>query len=157
MRMRKKVCFVLMIVWMIVIFAFSSRNADLSTQDSHSIGMLLGRLILPTFQNLDADRQLSFANKVDHPVRKLAHMAEYAVLGLLISGSYTDRTKKWLDRIRVPFIIGAVYAVSDEVHQMFVPGRSCEVKDMMIDSSGVLIGVLFGMVVWRKTRENKED
>ena len=40
------------------------------------------------------------------------------------------------------FAIGALYAVSDEIHQIFVPGRSCELRDILIDSAGVLVGIL---------------
>ena len=47
-----------------------------------------------------------------------------------------------LHRIVLPWVIGTIYAVSDEVHQLFVEGRSCEVRDMLLDSAGVAAGVL---------------
>ena len=49
----------------------------------------------------------------------------------------------------IAWIIGALYSVTDEVHQYFVPGRSCELRDMGIDSCGVLAGVLIVMLVLR--------
>ena len=45
----------------------------------------------------------------------------------------------------IAWAVGAAYAVTDEFHQLFVAGRSCEVRDMCIDAAGVLCGV---MVVW---------
>ena len=47
--------------------------------------------------------------------------------------------------------VGAAYAVTDEFHQLFVAGRSCEVRDMCIDAAGVLCGVMV-VWLWRKSR-----
>ena len=142
---RKRICRALAVCWMVVIFAFSARNADLSTQDSMSIGILFGRLVVPSFAEMDAQMQVSFADLVDHPIRKLAHATEYAVLGFLLTGSYADRSKKRL---------------LDELHQLFVPGRSCELTDMLIDSSGVVAGTLAGLFLfmyWKGRKERKRS
>ncbi len=154
--MRKKICLLLAICWMAVIFAFSARNADLSTQDSMSIGILFGRLIVPSFADMDSQMQASFADMVDHPIRKMAHMTEYAVLGFLLTGSYVDQERKRLYRFLVPAVFGSLYAVSDELHQLFVPGRSCELKDMLIDSCGVVIGTLAGLYIFIYWQSRKE-
>lgn len=140
--MRKKIFAVLAAVWMAVIFAYSSRNAELSTQDSTSIGRFLAEVFVPGFNEMDLESQIAFANKIDHPIRKMAHMAEYAVLGFFLAGSWLDADRKKLVSVSVPWAIGALYAVSDELHQKFVPGRSCQATDVLIDSCGVLIGVL---------------
>lgn len=145
---RKRICLGLALCWMAVIFAFSARNADLSTQDSMSIGILFGRFVVPSFAEMDTQMQVSFADMVDHPIRKMAHATEYAVLGFLLTGSYADRTKKRLGRFCVPVVAGSFYAVSDELHQLFVPGRSCELTDMLIDSSGVVLGTLAGLFLF---------
>lgn len=79
--LRKKICFVFALCWMIVIFSFSARTAAESTKDSTSIGMLFGQLFVPAFAEMDPQEQLSFADKIDHPIRKTAHATEYAVLG----------------------------------------------------------------------------
>lgn len=157
-KRRKKLCLILTICWMSIIFAFSARNADLSTQDSMSIGILFGRLIVPSFADMDSNMQVSFADMVDHPIRKMAHATEYAVLGFLLAGSYADQEKKRSRIIGIPILLGSLYAVSDELHQLFVPGRSCELMDMLIDSSGVVIGTfagLFFFVYWAKRRQTR--
>ena len=72
----------------------------------------------------------------------------YAVLGgLLYLTAFSlgaDKKKGYV----VSVVIGALYAVSDEVHQYFVPGRACMIRDMLLDSAGVAIGaaVLLGLV-----------
>ena len=70
----------------------------------------------------------------DLALRKVAHAAEYAVLGLLLLRA--------IGRELPSFAAGVAYAVSDEVHQRFVPGRHGAVYDVAIDALGVLIGVL---------------
>lgn len=146
--MRKIVCWILVVCWMAVIFSFSARTATLSAQDSATVGMWLGKVFVPGFSGWDEQEQKEFADKIDHPVRKAAHASEYAVLGFLLAGGLADDTKKRLYCIGFPWIVGTLYAASDELHQMFVPGRSCQVTDIMIDSSGVFLGVLVGQLIW---------
>jgi VanZ family protein len=70
----------------------------------------------------------------DVVLRKLAHLAEYAILGALLLRAVGER---------VPALVaGVAYAVSDEIHQTFVPGRQGSVLDVLIDSAGVVIGIL---------------
>ncbi len=157
-RIRKRISLILAVCWMVVIFVFSARSAELSTKDSMSIGILFGRLIVPSFADLDAQMQISFADKIDHPIRKMAHATEYAILGFLLTGSYADGSRKRKKIVLLPAAIGSLYAVSDELHQMFVPGRSCEIRDMLIDSCGVIAGTLFGFFVfiyWKSRKRLK--
>ena len=69
----------------------------------------------------------------DLVLRKLAHAAEYTVLGLLLVRAV---------RREVPsFLAGVAYAVTDEIHQHFVHGRHGAVYDVAVDAAGVLAGV----------------
>ena len=75
----------------------------------------------------------------DLVLRKLAHLVEYAILGVLLARALSD----------VPaFTAGVAYAVTDEVHQHFVRGREGAPIDVAIDAAGVLIGI----VVWARAR-----
>lgn len=75
-------------------------------------------------------------------IRKGAHFSVFAFLGLLLFiAFYTNRKKLFYSSITT-MVIGGVYGVFDEIHQYFIPGRSCQVRDMMIDASGVLTAVL---------------
>jgi VanZ family protein len=74
----------------------------------------------------------------DTILRKLAHVAEYAILGALL-----------LRAVRRPGLavaLGVVYAASDEVHQMFVEGRHGAPLDVVIDAAGLLVGI----IAWRR-------
>ena len=69
----------------------------------------------------------------DLVLRKLAHMAEFAVLAALLLRA--------LERELPALVVAIGYAVSDEVHQHFVPGRAASAVDVAIDSIGVLAGI----------------
>jgi len=70
----------------------------------------------------------------DLVLRKIAHFCEYAVLGLLLVRATRSET--------AAAAAGALYAASDELHQHFVPGRHAAVRDVAIDTAGVLAGLL---------------
>ena len=70
----------------------------------------------------------------DVVLRKIAHAAEFAVLGALLLRA--------LGSWRLAFALGVLYAVSDEVHQSFVRGREGSPVDVAIDAVGVACGIL---------------
>lgn len=142
MKIRNKIFLILAVLWMVVIFSFSARPAEQSTGDSRWAGHMIGQLFVPGFGDWSDKEQEAFAEKVDYPVRKTAHAMEYAVLGLLTAGAYIRRGTSIRKGILVPWGIAALYAASDEFHQLFVPGRSGQVSDVVLDSAGVLAGVL---------------
>lgn len=153
-----------MLLWMCLIFFYSSRPASLSAKDSGRIGMWIGRTFVPDFDKWTQERQQEFAGQIDHPVRKAAHAGEYAVLGFLTAGvcargkgesslkGKSGGRRKAADFARtllLPWAIASAYAATDEFHQLFVPGRSGQVSDVLLDSAGVLAGVLVFIVASR--------
>ncbi|MFR5952501.1 MAG: VanZ family protein [Coprococcus sp.] len=91
---RQIVFLVLSVLFAIMIFCFSARNGEESTEDSYTVGMEFGRIVHPDFKNWSEEAQLAFAAKVDHPIRKLAHATEYAVFAMLLCGVWLDVPKK---------------------------------------------------------------
>lgn len=158
MRNKRKIVFlILTICWLVLIFSFSARDADTSGQDSGRIGKLVGECFVPGFQNWSKARQNQFVEAVDFPVRKTAHATEYAILGMLVLGTVYDEKKSRGHNFLFPWIFGTCYAATDEIHQLFVPGRSGQIRDVLIDSSGVLAGLLvIYLVMWiRKCKRHK--
>jgi VanZ family protein len=70
----------------------------------------------------------------DLVLRKLAHFAEYAILGALLVRAVGNSV--------TAVVAGVAYAATDELHQHFVPGRHAAFRDVAIDAAGVLVGVL---------------
>ena len=139
MQNRKKRLFPLVITILIMAFIFlqSALPADLSKEESNLIVQALIE-----FLHVDP-KILSFA------VRKCAHFTEYLLLGLSLFATVREydpvrleRNEQWQRTALLSWGIGALYALTDEVHQAFVPGRSWEIRDMLIDSCGVAAGVL---------------
>lgn len=76
----------------------------------------------------------------DFLIFKVLHMCEYGLLaGLLFNALYNTVTRHVLRAIRLAGIIAVTYAASDEFHQMFVSTRSGTVRDVLIDTAGILI------------------
>lgn len=81
-----------------------------------------------------------------HFVRKAAHALEYCGLSLLLYGAYFVSFRA--PQPTLSFLSAALYAVSDEAHQYFVPGRACQLRDVFVDSVGAAAGVLFCMAIF---------
>ncbi len=154
MKKRKLVFATMALVWMGIIFSFSSRTSDVSTNDSNRIGLLIGKTFLPDFEEWSEERQMEFAQNIDHPIRKTAHALEYALLGILLTGAFVDEKKRRKVSILIPWALGTLYAATDEFHQLFVPGRSGQVSDVALDSAGVLFGVLIVIILYDKRTKN---
>ncbi len=145
--MRRWILSGITVIWMILIFSFSAQPASESTQMSHRVGYEVGRLFVPGFSGWDAERQLHFAEKVDYPVRKTAHATECAILAVLLFftlGTYGIQERK---QIALAILLTAVYAATDEFHQLFVPGRSGRITDVMIDTAGAVVGNILTKLV----------
>ena len=164
-RMLSWVFLVLSLLFMGMIFWFSSRDAGQS-----------GSMSLPLAQLFHLPEWL---------VRKGAHMTEYAVLGVLYSGTCACRfgvpyrnciqkeaadmkragekpdkkAEVWTDRkiLLAAWSMAVCYAATDELHQWFVPGRSCEVRDVCVDGAGALIGCLAAAEIWKLIRKHENE
>ena len=77
--------------WMVVIYTFSAKNSTESQAESNGVGMFIGKTVISDFEEWSAEEQQEFAEKWDYPIRKAAHMTEYAVLGFLLVGALIDR------------------------------------------------------------------
>ena len=116
---------VLCLAVMYIIFAFSSATGAESEQVSQN---LLSKIIE------------FIGNFITHnALRKLAHFSEFAALGFCFTGAiyYTFGKKEFY----LPLIPCFLYAVSDEVHQYFVPERACRVFDIFVDTCGAMTGI----------------
>ena len=88
---------------------------------------------------------------IDFYVRKAAHMTEYAVLGGLLMGFLQSFGVSMPHLWRYSLMAGILYAASDELHQYFVPGRACQLRDVVIDGIGVGLGVIV-FLLWGKRK-----
>ena len=159
-----RILLLLTLLWMGVIFWFSSRNAEDS--GAFSLGLLQGilRVIIPHWEKRSADEQQAIIDAVHTLFRKCGHFSEYGVLGLLLKLTVRRSPKPnpscrqqhpVLTGFALPALLVLLYACTDEFHQRFVPGRSCELRDVCIDTAGACCGILFCMLVTGLLRKKK--
>ena len=141
-------CWLAVAGWMAVIFWMSAQTGNQSGGASEAIVRWLVGIFCPGFQQLSQVRQTAILEVCHTIVRKGAHFAEYAVLAMLIANALRQYALNnrlyWL----LPVAISAVYALTDEVHQYFVPGRACRLLDVGIDTCGAIFGMcLFAAIL----------
>ena len=130
-----------MLLWMFLIFIMSSFDATESTNQSNFIVNIITNIF--KIENIEL---LSFI------IRKLAHFTEYLILGLLVANMFTKNNINNLYLISI--ILCIIYATSDEIHQLFVPGRACQLRDILIDSIGSITGVYLYKLINTKILKN---
>ena len=148
--MKKVVLVTLTVFWMILIFMFSNQQSTKSTENSQSlIRNTIVRIYKLFDSNVDDDKMNEIINTWEVPVRKLAHLSEFFILGILIF--FTLRSFE-IKNIYIMILICFIYACSDEIHQLFVVGRDGNIIDILIDCFGSTIAIL----IFNKLKERKK-
>ena len=139
--MKKYFKLLLVLLWMLIIFCYSGKPAVASNQDSE--------LIIGIFRFLGLDLNSVLGEMASFAVRKAAHFTEYFILFLLWFNLLHDKfdlKRALLYSIAAVFL----YSVTDELHQMFVPGRAARIADVMIDLSGGCAAAAFRYLSLRR-------
>jgi VanZ family protein len=107
-------------------------------------GSLTGWLLHEVLQLFHITVSPATFTVVHNLLRKLAHLTEYAIFGMLLYGSFSGgRDFSWRGRRALAAVaIAAIYSLTDEFHQWFVPGRGASVLDCGIDAAGAAVGIL---------------
>ena len=151
--MKRFVLFILIILMMCIIFKFSSSNGEESTKQSMGlIGKTIGFVAEIINPDITEEEKIILYEKYHIPVRKLAHISEYFVLCLLVCMFFSTYNISCIKVIIYSFILCFLYACSDEIHQLYVPGRSGNIKDVFVDS----IGISLVLVVYYFKKRGKE-
>lgn len=131
----------LLIFQMLFIFAMSSFGSDSSNAQSSQIIQVLHQV----FPNLSSRTSGLDASVLTFIVRKTAHFTEYAILGILFYFFYrqTLPQKNGLQLFVLAILSSFLYACTDEIHQLFVPGRSGQFTDVLVDTLGASFGCTF--------------
>ena len=158
--MNRKVCkaifVVLTLLIMLVIFMFSSQEANISQGVSDGFLATIFSLIVPKFNQLSLIEKQALLDGFSKLVRKLAHFSIYSALGFSLNAAcYNDY--KLSRKIRPVFVLGVglLYAISDELHQYFVPGRAMKFTDVIIDFLGIAFGAFILFVVFSLTKRGR--
>lgn len=134
--MNKFLSYIVVVLWMALIFYFSHQPANESSELSTGIT----EVIVSAVEKVAPQSDFIVGN-LNHLVRKNAHFFIYFVLGMLLIHSLRLNGGSGYKRMGLALSICILYAISDEVHQLFVPGRGAQVSDVFIDSAGGFVGI----------------
>ena len=130
------------LAWRLLTLAWAAHIFWMSTE---SFGPQMSRsLLAQMLALLHVSVSASALETINTILRKLAHVVEYAVFGFLLCRSFGDRDRiRWQRHVAGwSLVIAAVYSLSDELHQAFVPGRGPSLIDCGIDVTGAAVGML---------------
>lgn len=141
-----------------MIFRFSGENDGTSSSRSGGISVEIVRIVSEWGRMELSEEQIQgMADRLETPIRKMAHFMEYAVLSfcvhlhllslhLLRDGEIREKGKWWIrlpgKLLGIAMICCFLYACGDEVHQWFVPGRACRFFDVCVDTAGAGFGMV---------------
>ena len=134
-KLKKILSIVLLIFWCFLIFYFSNQPGSVSDVSSGVIVNIIKKIIPGNYHT------------ITFIVRKLAHVSIYFILYLLTFNCF-----KKFNVSKYAFYFCLLYAISDEIHQLFIVNRSCELRDILIDTTGITLAYL----ITKKIRKNKE-
>lgn len=166
---------ILVLMWMITVFIFSSQDGVDTLNTSGAVISVIesttnntSELVSDNLGKTDNKNSLenkkykyTYSNKIQKIVRKNAHYFLYMIGGVFLSVFFCADSRYKAIKIKFAIyaiIVGIVYACTDEFHQRFVPGRTGSIKDVFIDSIGVITGVILVFIlkiILNKKRKDK--
>lgn len=140
MKIKRIIYTILLIIWLVIIFMFSNQNARNSQSSSDKVAStIIDTVETVTNQEITEEKKSNLIEDTRFLIRKCAHFTLYFILGILI---YLTLTNYSISKsVLYSIIFCFLYACSDEVHQMFLDGRTPKVMDILIDTIGGSISV----------------
>ena len=137
----------IVILCMLSIFLFSTDNSSESTRKSNQVILGITNLFHKDLSNKEKKKIIDMFFV---PIRKMAHFGIYLVLGISFICFLREFSIPVLKLLLLSIFLTFLYACSDEVHQLFVPGRSGQVSDVLLDTIGASVGVGLYYLLFRK-------
>ena len=139
-----------------VIFGFSSQSATESSSLSRKVTTKFVN-IFPYTRDLSIDTKENLIEHGEIIVRKLAHFSIYTLVGIFIMAFMFTFNTKLKIQFSISLLVGLIYAITDEYHQSWIPGRGPSVMDVCIDTLGVFAGILIVLAIVAIYRAFKND
>lgn len=147
---------ILLIILYLVIFGFSAQDAEQSGSLSRIVSEKWVEMVNAVSGGQWSQEMMEkWTEYFEHPIRKLAHFAEYACMGVLVYVLWVQ----WIPRGKRLYLLTIVWvalsAAADEIHQLFVPGRDGNFADVCLDTAGGAAGLLFCVLVGKLFRYSR--
>jgi VanZ like family len=134
-----------LVVWAILIFIGSG---NVLSAEHTSVLLVAVKWLFPT-------ASFEFLAGLHFLIRKAGHLTEYAILAALAARAFRNSSHQFLKRhwFWISLLVAAIYALTDEFHQSFVPSRTASIYDSMIDSVGAFIALT---IIWFWQRRHQK-
>ena len=146
---------ILLLCTFFIIFGFSSQNGEQSGGISRKVTETILK-VSSKYNKLEEEEKEVVLHRTESIIRKIAHFSIYTVVGFLLMGLLSTYKLKDKWRMIMTIVIGILYAISDEFHQSFSPGRTPKVTDVYIDTLGIILGVLLVILIRTFYKEIKK-
>jgi len=143
------------LLWATVIFCFSAQPATNSNQVSQKVSSKVIHTLSATKLMTGQDKAQS--RTVHYVVRKGAHFISYMILGALLMALCKSYLLPSRLAALVALVVSVLYASGDEWHQSFVPGRSCQFSDVLLDGVGAAVGIALLYIGIRYMKKKKRN
>lgn len=151
--LRKTISIILLLLWMTVIFMFSSSG---SVKSNDTSGKVISSAISVkdkvTNNETKPETKKKIVKKLNYSVRKSAHVFEYFVLGVLALNVFDAFNVK--RKVLFAIILCILYAASDEFHQLFT-GRTASVTDVLLDSAASIVGIYLLNLIFSRRKKGR--
>ena len=151
--LRKTISIILLLLWMTVIFMFSSSG---SVKSNDTSGKVISSAISVkdkvTSKETKPETKKKIVKKLNYSVRKSAHVFEYFVLGVLALNVFDAFNVK--RKVLFAIILCILYASSDDFHQLFT-GRTASVTDVLLDSAASIVGIYLLNFIFSRRKKGR--
>ena len=140
----------LLIADMIFVFSNSAANSTDSSAKSQSVTEVVAPVVVPTYNQMTQSEKQETVRSLNAIVREAAHMIQFMPIGFcayLLLATFSTEKKKLALFLPITLIFGFAYAVTDELHQLSVPGRAFQWLDIGLDMSGVAAGLACAVIL----------
>lgn len=141
MNIKKLISTILVILWMIIVFYFSHQQGTGSSNTSKKVSKIVVEII-DIKNEMQEEQKQEIIKIIELIIRKLAHYTIYLIGGIFITNCVYWYILEGKRTILYGASIGIIYAITDEIHQLFIPERSGKITDVLIDTIGIFTGIL---------------
>ncbi len=152
--MMRKLAYIPAVAMMILIFIFSHSEAEVSNSHSDGVAYAIVSALDSVFDFCSDEDELRLAaDSITHIIRKIAHFAEYMVLCIFLLAGLKINGKNSRALYITAAVITALYACTDEIHQLFVRGRYGSMWDVLLDTAGAIFGCMIFYLVCKNYKK----
>ena len=140
-RCARWISVVMIVLTLLLIYNFSSEDGAVSSARSAQVARCVARIVVPGYAQMSVRERVQAEEALHTPIRKAAHMAEFAFAGCWLCVFARTLGIRGLRGAMWAFVGSLIFAALDETHQLFVGGRGPSIRDVGIDCLGAMVGI----------------